>query len=157
MAATVVFERPDVPDCVQLIEELETHLASHYPIESRHGLSVQRLIDEEVAFFLVRHADVPAGCGGIKLFGTEYGELKRMYIRPDFRGKGLGKLLLNTLAAYALENQVRLLRLETGIYQTEAIGLYERFGFRRIPPFGNYTDDPLSLCYEMELTNVPAQ
>jgi ribosomal protein S18 acetylase RimI-like enzyme len=55
------------------------------------------------------------------------------------------------LEDYARERNIGLLRLETGIYQTEAIGLYERVGFHRIPPFGPYTDDPLSRYYEKAL------
>jgi len=131
-----------------LIEELESHLASLYPSESRHGYSVDKLLREGVAFFVVREDGVPAGCGGVQLYGTEYGELKRMYVRPQFRGLGLGKLMLEHLTGYAREHGVGLLRLETGIYQREAIGLYEGFGFHQIPPFGEYKEDPLSLFLE---------
>ncbi len=142
---------PDTADAVVLISELEAHLASLYPAESRHGFSVEKLLAEGVPFFLLRHEGTPAGCGGVKLFGTEYGEIKRMYVRPQFRGMGFGKMMLNYLADYALANGVRLLRLETGIYQREAIALYERTGFKRIPPFGAYKEDPLSLCYEKQI------
>jgi ribosomal protein S18 acetylase RimI-like enzyme len=76
-----------------------------------------------------------------------------MYVRPKFRGLGLGKLMLHHLAAYAQQNGVKVLRLETGIHQKEAISLYERFGFQRIPPFGEYFEDPVSLCYEKRLTD----
>ena len=103
---------------------------------------------EGVAFFVTRYAGEPAGCGGLKLFGTEYGEVKRMYVRPAYRGLGLGKEMLSHLAAHARERQVGLLRLETGIYQTEAIGLYERYGFQRRPPFGEYREDLMSVYYE---------
>jgi putative acetyltransferase len=75
-----------------------------------------------------------------------------MYVRPQFRGLGFGKLLISQLAAYAREHGVRLLRLETGIYQHEVIGLYERMGFERIEPFGSYKEDPLSLFFEKPLT-----
>jgi len=85
--------------------------------------------------------------------GSEYGEIKRMYVRPQFRGLGLAKRMLHHLAAHALAHHVTLLRLETGIHQREAIALYEQWGFRRIPPFGPYTDDPLSRCYEKRLTS----
>jgi ribosomal protein S18 acetylase RimI-like enzyme len=94
---------------------------------------------------------VAAGCGGVQLFGTEYGELKRMYVRPEFRGRGLGKLMLEHLADHARRNGARLLRLETGIHQKEAIGLYESFGFKRVPPFGEYKEDPLSIFYEKRI------
>ena len=145
-------ERPDSTDASALIEELESHLASLYPKESRHGYSVEKLLREGVAFFVVREDGAPAGCGGVQMFGTEYGELKRMYIRPAFRGRGLGKLILNCLTDYARQQGVGLLRLETGIYQTEAIGLYEASGFRRVPPFAAYADDPLSLFFEKRIS-----
>ncbi len=151
MAVSLALERPDSVDAVALITELEAYLDPLYPVESRHGFSVEKLIAEQVAFFVLRCDDMPAACGGIKLFGTEYGEVKRMYVRPQFRGRSFGKLMLEHLAAYAQAHGVACMRLETGIYQTEAIGLYERMGFRRIPPFGSYFEDPLSLCYEKRL------
>ncbi len=152
MSVSITAERPDTADAITLIMELEAHLAPGYPPESRHGLSVDKLVAEAVAFFLVRSNGMPAGCGGIKLVGTAYGELKRMYVRPQCRGFGFGKLMIAHLAAYARDHGVLLLRLETGIYQREAIGLYERMGFQRIPPFGAYKEDPLSLFYEKHLT-----
>lgn len=87
----------------------------------------------------------------VQLFGKEYGELKRMYVRPRHRGLGLSKQMLDHLAGYALGKGVSLLRLETGIHQHAAIGLYERMGFKLVPPFGDYRVDPLSRCYEKEL------
>lgn len=151
MSAVITPERPDTPDAMALIEELETHLASLYPAASRHGFSVEKLLREEVAFFLLRADGTPAACGGIKLFGTDYGELKRMYVRPAFRGRGFGKVMLDHLAGHACHHGVSLLRLETGVHQREAIGLYERMGFQRIPPFPPYWEDPLSRCYEKKL------
>jgi ribosomal protein S18 acetylase RimI-like enzyme len=75
-----------------------------------------------------------------------------MYVRPQFRGRGFAKLMLNHLSAYARAQNVTLLRLETGIHQHEAIALYERMGFYAIPPFGDYKPDPLSRFYEKSLT-----
>jgi GNAT superfamily N-acetyltransferase len=151
MSAIITPERPDSADAIVLITELEAHLAPLYPHESRHGYSVEKLLAQAVAFFVLRANDTPAGCGGIQLFGSAYGELKRMYVRPPFRGLGFGKFLLDHLADHARAHGVGLFRLETGIHQTEAIGLYERAGFQRIPPFGAYVEDPLSLFYEKRL------
>lgn len=151
MSTVITSERPDSEAAVELIAELEAHLSPLYPSESRHGYSVEKLLKEGVAFFVIRHNGVPAGCGGVQLFGSEYGEIKRMYVRPAFRGLGLAKLMLEHLAAYALEQGVDLLRLETGIHQHQAIGLYERMGFRPILPFGDYGDDPLSRFYEKRI------
>src|SRR5689334_1457363 len=117
MPTIITAERPDTADAIKLIEELESELVPLYPDESRHGLSIEALLKQNVAFFIARHNDLAAGCGGIKLFDKEYGEVKRMYVRPAFRGLGLAKLMLEHLSNYAKENGVNLLRLETGIHQ----------------------------------------
>lgn len=151
MKTIITLERPDTPDATILIEELEEHLAPFYPAASRHGYSVEKLIKQGVAFFVTRQDGVPAGCGGVQFFSREYGELKRMFVRPQFRGLGLAKLMLEHLEAYSLEHSISLLRLETGIHQKEAIGLYEHMGYRRCLHFGEYTNDPLSLFFEKRL------
>jgi putative acetyltransferase len=152
MPTLIVAERPDTVDATMLIRELDGYLEPLYPQESRHGFRVEQLLREDVAFFVMRHDGMPAGCGGVKLFGTVYGEIKRMYVRPQFRGLGLGKLVLHHLTGYARQRGVAVLRLETGIHQPAAIALYERCGFQRIPPFGAYQEDPLSVFYEKRLT-----
>lgn len=86
MPAVIADERPDTPEAMQLIAELEMLLAPLYPQQSRHGYSVEKLQREAVAFFVTRQDGLPAGCGGVQLFGAEYGEVKRMYVRPQFRG-----------------------------------------------------------------------
>ncbi len=148
MPIAITEERPDTPDAHALIEELEARLATLYPRESRHGFSVEKLPRERVAFFVSRDDDQAAGCGGVMIVGREYAEIKRMYVRPAFRGRGLGRLMLEHLFAHARAQGLGVVRLETGIHQREAIALYESGGFRRIGPFGPYTDDPLSRCYE---------
>ena len=148
MAAIITPEHPASQDASALIAELDAHLEPLYPSASRHGFSVQKLIADAVAFFVVREDGEAAGCGGIKLFGTEYGEIKRMYVRPQFRGRGLARLMLDHLTAYARSQGIGILRLETGIHQRAAIRLYEQVGFRRISPFAGYRDDPVSRCYE---------
>src|SRR5260370_32341732 len=151
MSAIITPERPDSADAIVLINELEAHLEPLYPRESRHGFSVEQLIAQAVAFVVLRDNDTPAGCGGIQLFGAAYGELKRMYVRPQFRGLGFGKLLLDHLEDYARAHGVGILRLETGIHQAAAIRLYERMGFQRIPPFGDYVEDTLTVFYEKRI------
>lgn len=148
MSITITFERPDTDAAMELIAELEAILQPLYPSESRHGYSVEKLIRQGVAFYVIRVDGRPAGCGGVQLFGSEYGELKRMYVRHKYRGQGLAKLLLNQLATHCREHGVNLVRLETGKHQVEAIGLYERMGFKSIGPFGEYREDPNSRFYE---------
>jgi GNAT superfamily N-acetyltransferase len=148
---TIAAENPASPDASELIAELDAHLEPLYARESRHGFSVQKLVADGVDFFVIREDGAPAGCGGIKLFDTDYGEIKRMYVRPGFRGRGYGKLILDHLAAHAKSQGIDVLRLETGIHQHAAIRLYEQEGFRRIAPYGEYWDDPVSLCYEKRI------
>ena len=151
MSVLITPARPDSSDAMALIAELDEILNSLYPSESRHGLSVDKLIAENVAFFVGYSAQQPAACGGIKLFEREFGEIKRMYVRPQFRGLGLAKAILQELGKYAQQHGVTILRLETGIHQVEAIRLYERMGFVSIGPFPPYRPDPLSLFYEKRL------
>ena len=151
MPAIITPERPDSAAAQALIAELDVVLVPFYPRENRHGYSVQRLLDEDVAFFVVRESGIPAGCGGVQLVQCEYAEVKRMYVRPQFRGSGLAKLMLGHLTEYVQGHGIEILRLETGVHQQAAIGLYERAGFRQTPPFGPYRDDPLSRCYEKRL------
>jgi GNAT superfamily N-acetyltransferase len=151
MPTFITEERPDTDEAQQLIAELEAVLSQGYAAEFRHGYSVDKLIQQGVKFFVTRHEGQPAGCGGLQFFGQDYAELKRMYVRPQYRGLGLAKLLLTHMAQYAREHGVTVLRLETGVYQTEAIGLYERDGFRRTDPFGDYNATPLNLFFEKRL------
>ena len=152
MTTNITEERPDTSDALQLLCELDAVLEKMpYPQESRHAFSVEKLLREGVVFFVTRIDEAPAGCGGIKVFKEEYGEVKRMYVRPEFRGLGLGRLMLNRLEDHARARSVDHLRLETGIYQTDAIALYEKYGFQRRPPFGDYQLDPLSLYFEKHL------
>ncbi len=147
----ILREEPDSPDASALVAELESHLAERYPDESRHGYSVERLLEQRVAFFVARVDGAAAGCGGVQLIGTDFGEVKRMWVRPAYRGLGLGRQVLDRLANHVRAAGVRTLRLETGVDQDAAIALYESVGFRRIPPFPPYFDDPLSLCFEASL------
>lgn len=141
-------ELPDTPDARLLIDELENILAPLYPAESRHGFSVERLLVEQVAFFVARDGDTPVGCGGLKFFNSDYAELKRMYVRPSYQRVGLGIHILKYLEEFALNHGFSIIRLETGIHQHNAIGLYKRMGYCEIPPFGDYRKDPLSLFFE---------
>ncbi len=144
-------ERPDTPDARLLIDELEAGLSAVYPDESRHGYSVDKLPRQGVDFFVLRADGEPGGCGGSQFHGSEYGELKRMYVRQAHRGRGFGRRVLDHLIDHARRRGIGVVRLETGVHQAAAIGLYEAAGFRTIAPFGPYTDDPWSRCYELRL------
>jgi GNAT superfamily N-acetyltransferase len=79
------------------------------------------------------------------------GEIKRMYVEPDARGKGVGRTILRSLEQRARESRYTALRLETGARQPEAIALYESEGYLPIEPYGFYRDSPLSRCFEKHL------
>jgi len=152
MSIVITEERPDSSDALKLLSELDVELWLHpYPLESRHAFTVDKLLRQGVAFFVARLDGEPAACGGVKLFDSDYAEVKRMYVRPIYRGRGLGKAVLNHLSDYAQQKEISVMRLETGIYQVEAIGLYESWGFQRRPPFGDYKVDPLSVYFEKRL------
>jgi GNAT superfamily N-acetyltransferase len=143
-------ERPDTADAMRLIEELEAVLSPLYAAESRHGYSVDKLIRQGVHFFVARVDGAPEACGGIQFY-SGFGELKRMFVRGAWRGRGLGFALLEHLAGHARANGCTLLRLETGIHQHAAIKFYERWGFRSIEAFPPYKPDPVSIFYEKRL------
>ena len=138
---------------------MDAYLDPLYPKESQHGYSIERLLAQQVSFFVLYEQEMPAACGGVQFFGDSnqpvesYGEIKRMYVRPEFRGRGYAKQMLNHLEELAAARGFSKVRLETGISQPEAIGLYERNGYYKIPPFGDYSDDPLSFFYEKTLGN----
>lgn len=151
MQIEITAERPDHADARILIEELSNYLEPLSPPESRHGYTIEKLLARNVDFFVLWVDGLPAACGGIEFFGQDYGEIKRMYVRPQFRGQGLGKRIIAYLAAQAQARGVTTLRLETGSMMTDAIGLYESQGFRRIPAFGEYKADPLSSFFEKKI------
>ncbi len=151
MPVTISPEQPDTTDARALIAELDAYLIPLYPPASHHGYPVEKLIAEGVEFFVARVDGTAAGCGAVKFFDGDYAELKRMYTRPPFRGRGLARAMIRQLESRATMRGILVLRLETGIYQLEAIGLYERMGYKRIEPFGEYLPDPLSYFYEKQL------
>jgi GNAT superfamily N-acetyltransferase len=102
-------------------------------------------------FLVVRDAGRPVACGGVARFDELRGELKRMYVVPDARGRGLGRLLLDELERHARTLGYASLVLETGDRQAAALALYRRAGFVRRPCWPPYDSRALSLCLEKAL------
>ena len=142
-------------DVEELLTELDEILGAAYAPEQRHALSIDLLFQPDIRFYLARLDGEAMGCGGVALLG-DYAEVKRIYAREPARGRGIGKALLARLEAEARNAGKSLLRLETGIHQTAAIALYERWGFRPRGPFGPYAELPpnaiaTSVFYEKPL------
>ena len=121
----------------RLIDELDRTLAQGYSPEQRHGLPVGAIFQPHVRFFIARLDGVAMGCGGVALFAT-FGEVKRMYVRDNARGRGIGRALLSRIELETNDRGLDVLRLETGVQQLAAIRLYERTGFRRCGAVGEY-------------------
>lgn len=98
----------------------------------------------------------PVACGAIRRHDDDAAEIKRMYVRPEARGRGLARLVLRELEATAIRAGYRALVLETGLRQPEALALYESHGYRVIPNFGFYKESPLSVCYRKDLSSASA-
>lgn len=141
----ITFETPDQPDVHALIQELDAYLYSLYPAESVYALELSSLLKPGVLFAVARDAaGLALGCGAMVL-NPEYGEIKRMYVRPQARGQGLARGLMEALEGKAQEQGCHTFVLETGPTQPEALVLYERLGYQCRGPFGDYPDDPLSV------------
>ena len=110
-----------------LIAELHDVLGAAYEAHQRHGLSIEQLFQPNVRFFMARLDGIAVGCGGVAMF-DDYAEVKRMSTRPAVRGLGLAKALLRRIEDEVRAIGATVLRLETGIQQQEAIGLYESSG-----------------------------
>jgi putative acetyltransferase len=145
---TIRREPPDQPDVVALIAALDAYANALYPPESNHLLDVSALSVPEVSFLVARDGGEPVACGAILRDARGWGEVKRMYVRPDQRERGVGKRMLAEIEAIARRSGFPLLRLETGIRNTEALALYRRAGFTECGPFGDYAPDPLSVFME---------
>lgn len=121
-----------------LIGELDAELGAAYAPEQRHGLNIARIFQPTVMFFIARLDGQAVGCGGIA-FEDDLAEVKRMYVRPGTRGRGVAQAILARLEDQARKRGVAQLVLETGNAQHAAIRFYQRAGFARCGPFGAYS------------------
>lgn len=132
----------------ELILALNAELAREYPEE---GANHFRLDPEEVAgdrgaFLIAWRGERPVGCGAVRRLDARTGEMKRMYVVPEERGRGVGRALVEHLEAVARGLGLGRLVLETGTRQVRAVALYQKLGFQEIERFGEYVHSPLSFC-----------
>jgi len=138
----------DSPAARALLAALDAHLSERYPPAQRFGPNLSREQTESGrgVFLVARLEGRPVGCGAIRLLDGGSAEVKRMWVDPAVRGQGVARAVLTRLQDRALELGATRLVLETGIYQTEAIGLYRSGGFEIVDCWGEYAGSPTSLC-----------
>ena len=135
-----------------LLWQSDEHAASLYPPESNHLVSVDDLLASNVRFFVARWDKRAVGCGAMVIDGDgESAELKRMFVDPEARGRGIGRSLLELIEKQARSLGLGRILLETGVKSVEALALYKRHGYRERGPFGSYEPDPLSVFMEKQL------
>jgi putative acetyltransferase len=152
----ITTEDPRTAIPTQLISELSAELSQLYPDlndgTGSGGFKPEDVLVPRAAFMVAWLDDEPVGCGALRpLPDTDAAEIKRMFVRPALRGKGISRSILAFLEATARAFGYTMVMLETGIHQTEAIGLYESSGYQRMDCYGSYQDSPISLCYEKKL------
>jgi len=146
---TVTRETPRQDDVVALIRQSDALMQSLYPAESNHLVDIETLASADIHFFVARRNGEALGCGALWHRDPAYGEVKRVYVRPEARGLKLSKLILAALEENARAYGLKAMKLETGTLQPEALGLFARCGFTRCGPYADYPiDDPYSIFME---------
>jgi putative acetyltransferase len=134
-----------------LLTALDADLLQRYPSSSVHGIEIDQLRQPQTIFLLAYWQEHAVGCGALRQIDSTTAEMKRVYVDPAFRGRGIARQLIQRLEAFAVKSGYVRIWLETGTAQPEAVGLYESRGYHPIPAFGEYIGDPYSLCYEKVL------
>lgn len=150
MNISIASEPFDSADALRLVGALDAHLASRYPPDQRFGpnLRPEHLAPGLGTFVVARLDGTAVGCGAIRRLDEMTVEVKRMFVEPEMRGRGVAKQVLDRLEGDARAMGVSRLVLETGIHQAEAIGLYRRAGFMPVDCWGEYANAPTSVCFE---------
>ncbi|WP_076865466.1 GNAT family N-acetyltransferase [Bradyrhizobium mercantei] len=138
-------EDPRQLEVRRLIDLSDAYMQALYPPDSNHLAAVETLAVPGTVFLVARRGGDVLGSIAFRRIAPDHAEMKRMFVRADARGHGLGRRLLDALEDAARSRQIVRISLETGIRQPEAIGLYRAAGYRECPPFGGYAPDPLSL------------
>jgi GNAT superfamily N-acetyltransferase len=153
----VTTENPHSADCLSLLAELTNELAQLYGDDGgANSFSLDDALAPGAAFLVARLEGTAIGCGAIRQFAPNTAEIKRLYVVPDARGKGVGRRILRELESAALELGYNRVRLETGLKQPEAIGLYESEGYRRVECYGKHIGNLMSVCFEKPLVGARA-
>ena len=143
------------PEVLSLVARSDEYLSSLYPDESNHAEPLEALITESSVFFGGYIDDRLVACGAVKFVAEDvrYGEIKRVFVAEDQRGKALASMIMQQLELFTAQSGVSVVRLEAGPLQPEALRFYCKIGYVERGPFGPYTSDPLSVFME-KLLNV---
>ena len=141
---------PAATDVQALVAASDAFYDGLYPEESSHLEALDDLGNPNVLFFGCRVGGKLAASGAAKLMDDDgdYAEIKRVFVLDAYRGQGLSARVMNCLESELQRRGVKLLRLETGVLQPEALGLYRKLGYHERGPFGAYGADPLSVFME---------
>lgn len=142
---------PTTPAAVAIIAELDVDLHARYPGVPFHTFSPDELTRPEFTFVLAEAAGEAIGCGALRLREPGVAEVKRMFVRPAARRRGVARAVLAALEARAREIDASRILIETGASQPEAISLYVSSGYVPIPRYGEYVNVPTSRCFEKRL------
>jgi len=137
----------DAGDFKRLTEKLDLELKKIYG-SSQEEFDQYNIMSGIDTVVLAYADQQPAGCGCFKKAGNDTVELKRMYVEMDWRGKGIGALILEELERWASELGYQSIILETGTIQPDAIRLYKKHGFEITPNFAPYLGNELSVCFK---------
>jgi putative acetyltransferase len=145
---------PSDQDVINVFADIDRLISSLYPVATSQALNVDELGHPGVYAVGLKNQDGIVACGAIvKQFdGTWYGEIRRLYVKPSYRGKGLSRRIMQILLYHASEEKIPTIKLETGPKQIQSIKLYENLGFKRCDPFGDYKQNPNSLFMELALS-----
>lgn len=140
----------DNKDFTPLIQLLDNDLNIRYGTlqEMYEQYNVIKFIKTIVIAY---HELLPVGCGGFRISDNTTVEIKRMFVKPEYRGKGIASRILQELEIWAIESGYSRAILETGKKQVEAIRLYQKKGYRLIENYGPYKNQPNSVCFEKQL------
>ena len=140
----------DHPDFIELVKLLDDDLALRDGTEHTFYAQFNKIDKIKYVVIVYDHSKAIA-CGTIKQFSSDTMEIKRMYTLPEQRGKGIASCILSELERWAAELSCNKCILETGTRQPEAIMLYEKNGYNRIPNYGQYQGIANSVCFEKVL------
>ena len=134
----------DADVSLELIEAVQQEYVVRYGTRDVTELSVAEFTPPQGIFIIGWDADQPVACGGVRLVSPEVGELKRMYVAPAARRRGIARAMLAHLEHQARTLGAERLRLESGLHQPEALSLYASAGYVDAEPFGHYAGAPLA-------------